>query len=110
MMSKVSLQSTRFVVITSKNHKKDLAMARKLYVTHAEYIEGYKVKVDFNDGVEKIVDFSDFLIKHPHPQHNKYKDLKLFKQFKIEIGTIVWGKNWDLIFPVEQLHKGKITL
>jgi len=85
-------------------------MARKLYVTRALYVGGYIIKVAFNDGVEKFVDFEDFLVKNPHPQYDKYKDLNLFKTFKIEIGTIVWGENWDLIFPVEQLHKGKIKI
>jgi hypothetical protein len=29
-------------------------------------------------------------------------------RFKIEDGNIVWGKNWDLIFPAHELHAGKI--
>lgn len=84
-------------------------MARKLFVTRAEYVKDYQVKIIFNDGVEKIVDFGSFLQKKPHPQHNKYKDVNIFKGFKIENGNIVWGDNWDLIFPVEQLHKGKLS-
>ena len=28
--------------------------------------------------------------------------------FKIENGNIVWGEDWDLIFPIEQLHQGRI--
>jgi hypothetical protein len=26
----------------------------------------------------------------------------------IDGGNIVWGRNWDLIFPIEQLHEGVI--
>ena len=33
--------------------------------------------------------------------------INLIMQF--ENGNIVWGKNWDLIFPVEQLHSGKLV-
>lgn len=44
--------------------------------------------------------------KNSHPQYNKYATPALFKKFKIEGGNIVWGKNWDLMFPVEQLHTG----
>jgi len=32
----------------------------------------------------------------------------LFKKFKLEMGNIVWGKNWDMVFPVYNLYKGKI--
>lgn len=35
-------------------------------------------------------------------------DENLFKCLKIENGNIVWGEDWDLIFPIEQLHKGEI--
>ena len=27
----------------------------------------------------------------------------------IDNGNVVWGKNWDLIFPIEQLHSGVIA-
>ena len=77
-------------------------------IVKATCVEGYKVKIEFSDSTNQIVDFGTFLDKNPHPLYNKYKDIKLFKQFKIEAGNIVWGKNWDLIFPVDQLYKGKI--
>lgn len=38
----------------------------------------------------------DFLILDP----------RKFNRFSIENGNIVWGKNWDLMFPIEQLHDG----
>lgn len=81
---------------------------KPVQVEKATYIDGYNVKIWFNDKTVKTVDFGNFLAKHPHPQYDKYKDLKLFKQFKIEAGNLVWGENWDLIFPVSQLHRGTI--
>ena len=77
-------------------------------VENARYIDGYKVEIGFSDKTTKIVDFWNFLVEHPHPQHDKYKDISLFQQFKIEAGNIVWGENWDLIFPIIQLYKGRI--
>jgi hypothetical protein len=77
-------------------------------VVEAVYEEDYKVRVLFNDGTSQTVDFGPFLIEHPHPQYNKYRNLELFKGFSIEMGNLVWGANWDLIFPVEQLHRGYI--
>ena len=38
----------------------------------------------------------------------KYLDPRNFRRFEIEDGNIVWGKSWDLVFPVEQLHAGVI--
>lgn len=55
-----------------------------------------------------MVDIGDFIRRNPHSQYNKYLDPKKFKKFTIENGNIVWGKNWDLIFPIEQLYSGGI--
>ncbi|MCL2843868.1 MAG: DUF2442 domain-containing protein [Chitinivibrionia bacterium] len=82
---------------------------RRLKIVKAEYNGEYKVELTFNDAAKKIVDFGVFLKEHPHPQHNRYKKRENFKKFKLESGNIVWGKNWDLIFPIEQLYEGKIN-
>ena len=37
-----------------------------------------------------------------------YFDPRKFSHFTIDSGNVVWGKNWDLIFPIEQLHAGVI--
>ena len=47
--------------------------------------------------------------RHPHPQYNKYLNPRKFSRFTIANGNVVWGKNWDLIFPIEQLHLGVIV-
>lgn len=77
-------------------------------VIEAEYLADYKILISFSDLTQQIVDFGPFLTGHPHPQYDKYKNPNHFKKFKIERGNIVWGKDWDLIFPVDQLHSGKI--
>jgi len=79
-------------------------------ITKAEYSGGHKVELTFNDAEKRIVDFGIFLKKRPHPQHDKYNNLENFKKFKLENGNIVWGKNWDMIFPPEQLYEGKIQI
>jgi exopolysaccharide biosynthesis protein len=35
--------------------------------------------------------------------NNKYLKPANFKKFYIENGNIVWGKNWDLMIPIENL-------
>jgi len=92
-----------------KDNSENQVRKKPIQVTNAEYRIDYKVEIWFSDNTIKIVDFGNFLEKHPHPQHNKYKDKELFKQFKIEAGNLVWGENWDLIFPVTQLYKGVIS-
>ena len=81
---------------------------KRIQVERAKYIDGYKVEIEFSDKTRKIVDFGGFILNHPHPVHDKYRDHSKFKKFKIEAGNIVWGDNWDLIFPISQIYKGKI--
>jgi hypothetical protein len=78
-------------------------------VKEANYIDGFKVEILFTDDKKSVIDFSIFFLNHSHPQYNKYKNPENFKKFKIENGNIVWGKNWDMIFPVYDLYNEKIN-
>ena len=77
-----------------------------LSIVSAKYVRPLSVELYFSDGVSRVINVGEFIRKHPHPQYNAYLNEKKFKQFKIEMGNVVWGKNWDLIFPVESLYKG----
>lgn len=77
-----------------------------LSVISAKYVAPLCVKLDFSDGTSKTIDVGAFIRKHPHPQYNAYLNEKKIITFKIEFGNIVWGKNWDLIFPIDRLHTG----
>lgn len=83
--------------------------ATNIYITKAEYVEDVKLHIFFSDGTSRIVDFKPFITAHPHPQYNRYIEPKNFKKFKIEYGNVVWGKNWDMIFPIEKLYKGIVA-
>ena len=78
------------------------------YIVKAEYAGDVRLKLFFNDGTSHTVDFGPFILSHPHPQYNRYIDPKYFKKFRIEHGNVVWGKNCDLIFPLEQLYSGTL--
>ena len=78
-------------------------------IREAKYIDGFKVEVLFSDNKKQVVDFSGFLANNSHPQFNRYKKPENFRKFKIENGNIVWGKDWDMIFPVYDLYKGKVN-
>ena len=80
----------------------------RLYITQAKDAGNLSVDLLFSDNTSRRVNVGDFIRRHPHPQYNKYLNPQKFSRFTIENGTIVWGKNWGLIFPVEQLHAGAV--
>ena len=81
----------------------------KLYITEAKDAGNLSVELLFSDHTTRRINIGDFIRRHPHPQYNKYLDERKFSRFTIENGNIVWGKNWDLMFPVEDLHSGIIA-
>ncbi len=80
----------------------------RIYIIEATNAGNLSVNLRFNDGSFQTVDVGKYIQQHPHPQYNKYLDERKFSKFTLEEGNIVWGKNWDLMFPIEQLHAGKI--
>lgn len=81
----------------------------RLFITNATDTGNLTVSLTFSDNSVRVVNIGDFIRCHPHPQYNKYLDPKKFRRFTIENGNIVWGKNWDLVFPIEQLYAGKLN-
>jgi len=77
-------------------------------VFKAEHIEAMKVLVYFSDVTNQRIDFSEPFASISAPAYQKWKEPKKFQQFAIENGNLVWGKDWDIIFPVEQLYTNKI--
>ena len=81
----------------------------RIYIERAEYTGGLTLRLFFSDGTSRIVDFEPFILDNPHPQYNRYIEPKNFKKFTIENGNVVWGKNWDMIFPHMQLYNGIVA-
>jgi len=79
-----------------------------LSILSAKYIAPLSIEIYFSDNTKRIVNIGEYIKKHPHIQYNIYLNEKKFKEFKIEMGNIVWGKNWDMIFPVQDLYNGLI--
>ena len=65
-------------------------------IIEAEYLENYKLKIVFENGMNGIVDLSEYPKKGG--VFNKFKDVNFFKNFSIsrELGTIVWGDEIDI--------------
>jgi uncharacterized protein DUF2442 len=70
-------------------------------VKQAEYIEDYKIRVLFSDGVTKMVDFTSFL-KHAKHIFLPLKNLNYFKKFTVDGITLSWPNGAD--FEPELLY------
>ena len=62
-------------------------------VIRAEYCGEYRIRVVFADGVDAIVDFSDWLYG---PIFEPLKDTRYFSRFVIDGGTIAWPNGADI--------------
>ncbi|MDR0518329.1 MAG: DUF2442 domain-containing protein [Fibromonadaceae bacterium] len=91
-------------IIVEYSNKKQVPIK----VVSAKYKNNYIVELVFSDSSKKSVKFGSFLRKSMHPIIRSYLKEDKFKKFYIDNGNIVWGKNRDLVFPIEQLHRGKI--
>jgi hypothetical protein len=71
-----------------------------LWITNAEYVKNFEIKLKFNDGTEGTVDLKNDLSK---PIFEPLKDIHFFKSFKLGSWTIEWENGAD--FAPEFLYK-----
>jgi hypothetical protein len=62
-------------------------------VTYAQYRGEYRILLRFHDGVEKTVDFSQWL---QGPMFEPLKDTAYFARFFLEGGTVTWPNGADI--------------
>ena len=99
----ISGKRVRFAVSKKKRVYNDAL------INKATFLHKNVLSITFTDGHVQEVDFSNFLNSESTPPYiREYKQESKFKKFKIEDGNLVWGKDWDLIFPIPQLYEGKI--
>ena len=77
-------------------------------VKQAHYIGDFAIRILFKDGSQKLVDFKPFLEKSLHPSIKRYLQEDKFRNYQIIDGNLNWN-DYDLIFPLEDLYKGKIS-
>jgi hypothetical protein len=78
-----------------------------LEVVEATHVETYKLRLDFNDGTKRIMDFAPFLRRAQNPMITQYRQLGKFKSFHLHQGDLMWG-DFEMIFPIADLHRGEI--
>lgn len=76
-------------------------------IKSAKYIGDFAIRILFNDGFNRLVDFKPFLEMSLHPSIRKYLEESKFMQFQIVDGNLNWN-NYDLIFPIYDLYQGKL--
>jgi len=64
------------------------------YVTEASYIDGYRLRIRFEDDALRVVDLSEHL---DGPVFEPLKDLPFFRHFTVnhDIDTVVWPNGAD---------------
>ena len=78
-----------------------------LEITEATYVAGYKLRLVFNDGKKRVMDFAPFLRQAQNPMLTQYRQLRKFKSFHIHHGDLMWG-DYEMIFPIMDLYQGEI--
>jgi hypothetical protein len=76
-------------------------------ITKAVYVKDYIISFGFSDGVEKEINFEEFLENAHNPMTKKFLNKELFKNFKIEYGDIIWN-DYEMCFPIWDLHEGTL--
>jgi hypothetical protein len=71
-------------------------------VVKAEYRGGHRIRLTFNDGSEKTVDFRPWL---NGPVFEPLKDERYFQRFFLEGGTVGWPNGADI--APETLHAAR---
>ncbi|MDD2369079.1 MAG: DUF2442 domain-containing protein [Sulfuricurvum sp.] len=77
-----------------------------IIIENAEYIDGYKIRLHFNDQTTQTINFENFIRTSHNPHIAKYSDLALFKNFSITDGDLEWN-DYDLCFPIADLYENK---
>ncbi len=65
-----------------------------LNITKADYINDFKIKLSFNDGLEKVVDLQNYIQSKKHPFFQSLKEVDEFKKFRVH-KTLVWESGAD---------------
>ncbi len=76
-------------------------------IRKADYLGEYRINFQFSNGIEKTIDFGEFLKKAKNPMTKKYQDKQLFQSYSIEYGDIIWN-DYEMCFPIWDLHEGQI--
>jgi len=74
-----------------------------VWVVRAELKDGYKIYIEFNDGVNGVIDFKEKLNNDHRQIVAELLDLDKFKTVKVDLDTLCWDNGVD--FAPEYLYE-----
>ena len=74
-----------------------------IWVVKAELRDEYKIFIEFNDGVNGVIDFKEKLEKDHRPIINELLDKSKFNTVRVDFDTICWENGVD--FAPEYLYE-----
>ncbi len=66
-----------------------------LSIVDAQYQDGYKLYIKFNDNKEGVVDLSDLIIEAKKMPFRELQNQEVFKNFTVNY-TIIWSDELDI--------------
>lgn len=77
-----------------------------IWVTTANHISNFKIRLWFNDGKEGIIDLQRTIFTDSRPIFAPLRNPEYFRRFKVEMDTLVWENELDLApeFLYEQVQ------
>ncbi len=82
---------------------------KNLNITEAHYLQNFSLALTFNTGESRIIDFLPLFQKYVKGHNLIYFAPYRFKKFIVKSGNIYWGRNEDVIFPVQLLYSGGLN-
>jgi hypothetical protein len=73
-------------------------------IIEANYLDGFRVRLLFSDGLKTIVDLQEYIASHKHPFFQPLKRVEEFRKFKLH-KTLIWDTGADI--APEYLYKLK---
>jgi hypothetical protein len=77
-------------------------------IKSAQYQGDLTLRIEFTDGLVRVVNFRPFLENAHNESIRSYLDEKKFKDYNIIDGNLNWH-DYELIFPISDLRKGHFS-
>ncbi len=67
-----------------------------IWVTDANALPDYRLRVRFSDNTEGDIDLKDFVFSDARPIVSALRDQPAFSAIRVEMDTVVWANGFDL--------------
>ena len=72
-------------------------------IVAAQQTGAYCLRLLFDDGTSKDVNFEPFLVHSQHPDIRAFHEPERFSSFKVKYSELAWG-DYELCFPIMDLY------